>query len=67
MEHSVPKAIVERLVKYAEYVEKCPKGGSAGNLALGITAKTNARKRIAITVSIKSSSCARVRFFTQRC
>jgi DtxR family Mn-dependent transcriptional regulator len=27
MEHSVPKAIVERLVKYAEYVEKCPKGG----------------------------------------
>ncbi|XOF33622.1 MAG: metal-dependent transcriptional regulator [Candidatus Electrothrix sp. YB6] len=27
MEHAVPKAIVERLVKYAEYVEKCPKGG----------------------------------------
>ena len=27
MEHSVPKAIVERLVKYAEYVEQCPKGG----------------------------------------
>ena len=27
MEHSVPKAIVERLVKYAEYVDKCPKGG----------------------------------------
>ncbi len=27
MEHSVPKAIVDRLVKYAEYVEKCPKGG----------------------------------------
>lgn len=26
MEHSVPKAIVERLVKYAEYVETCPKG-----------------------------------------
>lgn len=27
MEHSVPKAIVERLVKYAEYVDNCPRGG----------------------------------------
>lgn len=27
MEHSIPKEIVERLVKYAEYVERCPKGG----------------------------------------
>ncbi|PIE57050.1 MAG: DtxR family transcriptional regulator [Desulfobulbus propionicus] len=27
MEHSVPKAIVDRLVQYAEYVEKCPKSG----------------------------------------
>ena len=26
MEHSVPKAIVVRLVKYAEYVKNCPKG-----------------------------------------
>ncbi len=26
MEHSVPKAIVERLIKYVEYVENCPKG-----------------------------------------
>lgn len=26
MEHSVPKTIVERLIKYAEYVENCPKG-----------------------------------------
>ena len=26
MEHSIPKGIVERLVKYAEYVETCPKG-----------------------------------------
>ncbi len=26
MEHSVPKSIVERLIKYAEYVENCPKG-----------------------------------------
>lgn len=27
MEHFVPKAIVDRFVKYSEYVEKCPKGG----------------------------------------
>ncbi len=27
MEHSVPKEIVERLVKYSEYVGRCPKGG----------------------------------------
>ncbi len=26
MEHSVPKTIVERLIKYSEYVESCPKG-----------------------------------------
>ena len=26
MEHSVPGNIVDRLIKYAEYVEKCPKG-----------------------------------------
>lgn len=27
MEHSVPKDIVERLIKYSEYVDRCPKGG----------------------------------------
>ncbi len=27
MEHSIPKMVVERLVKYSEYVERCPKGG----------------------------------------
>ena len=26
MEHSVPKNIVNRFIKYAEYVERCPKG-----------------------------------------
>ncbi len=35
MEHSVPKAIVERLVKYAEYVEKCPKGGISWESGFG--------------------------------
>lgn len=27
MEHSVPRSIVERLVKYSEYVERCPGAG----------------------------------------
>ncbi len=27
MEHAVPKAIVDRLVQYAEYIEDCPKSG----------------------------------------
>lgn len=27
MEHSVPRAIVERLVKYSEYVDRCPGAG----------------------------------------
>jgi len=39
MEHSVPKAIVDRLVKYAEYVEKCPKGGITWNSGFGYYCK----------------------------
>ncbi len=39
MEHSVPKAIVERLVKYAEYVEKCPKGGISWESGFGYYCK----------------------------
>ncbi len=27
MEHAVPKAIVDRLIQYAEYIEDCPKSG----------------------------------------
>jgi len=27
MEHAVPRPIIDRLVKYSEYVEKCPKVG----------------------------------------
>lgn len=27
MEHSVPRTIVERLVRYSEYVANCPEGG----------------------------------------
>lgn len=39
MEHSVPKAIVERLIKYAEYVEKCPKGGITWESGFGYYCK----------------------------
>ena len=39
MEHSVPKAIVERLVKYAEYVERCPKGGISWESGFGYYCK----------------------------
>lgn len=35
MEHSVPKAILERFVKYSEYVEKCPKGGITWDSGFG--------------------------------
>ncbi|RUM47112.1 MAG: metal-dependent transcriptional regulator [Desulfocapsa sp.] len=35
MEHSVPKPIIERFVKYAEYVEKCPKGGITWDSGFG--------------------------------
>ena len=39
MEHSVPKEIVDRFVKYAEYVEKCPKGGITWNSGFGYYCK----------------------------
>ncbi len=39
MEHSVPKPIIERLVKYAEYVEKCPKGGITWESGFGYYCK----------------------------
>jgi DtxR family transcriptional regulator, Mn-dependent transcriptional regulator len=35
MEHSAPKAIIERLIQYAEYVEKCPKGGITWDSGFG--------------------------------
>lgn len=35
MEHAVPKKIVNRLVKYSEYVEKCPKGGASWSSGFG--------------------------------
>ncbi|MBL4901215.1 MAG: metal-dependent transcriptional regulator [Desulfocapsa sp.] len=39
MEHSVPKDIVDRFVKYAEYVEKCPKGGITWDSGFGYYCK----------------------------
>jgi len=39
MEHSVPKPIIERFVKYAEYVEKCPKGGITWESGFGYFCK----------------------------
>jgi len=39
MEHSVPKEIVDRFVKYAEYVEKCPKGGITWESGFGYYCK----------------------------
>jgi len=35
MEHSVPKDIIERFVKYAEYVDRCPKGGITWDSGFG--------------------------------
>ena len=39
MEHSVPKAIVNRMVKYAEYVDNCPKGGITWDSGFGYYCK----------------------------
>lgn len=39
MEHSVPKPIVERLVKYAHYMEHCPKGGVTWKTGFGYYCK----------------------------
>lgn len=39
MEHHVPKSIIERLVKYAEYVDHCPKGGVSWESGFGYYCK----------------------------
>ncbi len=39
MEHSVPKAIIERFIKYSEYVQKCPKGGITWESGFGYFCK----------------------------
>lgn len=35
MEHSIPKDIVERFIKYADFVERCPKGGITWKTGFG--------------------------------
>ena len=40
MEHSIPKDIVERLIKYSEYVETCPKGGITWESGFGYYCKS---------------------------
>ncbi len=40
MEHFVPKTIVEKLKKYSEYVESCPKGGITWDSGFGYYCKT---------------------------
>lgn len=40
MEHSVPKDIVERFIKYAEYIDHCPKGGITWKSGFGYYCKT---------------------------
>lgn len=35
MEHSVPKSIIDRLVQYSDYIEKCPKGGITWDSGFG--------------------------------
>ncbi len=39
MEHSVPETIVDRLIKYAEYVERCPRGAITWDSGFGYYCK----------------------------
>jgi DtxR family Mn-dependent transcriptional regulator len=40
MEHSVTKSIVDRLVKYADYIKHCPRGGITWDSGFGYYCKT---------------------------
>ena len=40
MEHSIPKKIMDRLTKYAEYVERCPTGGVRWDSGFGYYCQT---------------------------
>ena len=40
MEHSVPKAIVNRLIQYADYIGHCPRGGITWDSGFGYYCKT---------------------------
>lgn len=45
MEHSVPNTIVERLIKYAEYIETCPKGGITWDSGFGFYCKEGCKDK----------------------
>jgi DtxR family Mn-dependent transcriptional regulator len=44
MEHSVPRAILDRLIKYSEYVEECPKSGITWESGFGYYCKHGCTK-----------------------
>lgn len=56
MEHSVPKTIIERFVKYAEYVEKCPKGGITWESGFGYFCKHGCADEECSTCSLVPSN-----------
>lgn len=41
MEHAVSKSILERFIKYAEYVEQCPRGGITWESGFGYYCSNN--------------------------
>lgn len=45
MEHSVPRAIVERMIKYSQYVDTCPKGGASWDSGFGYYCKHGCSER----------------------
>ncbi len=45
MEHSVPANIVDRLIKYAEYVKNCPKGGITWDSGFGYYCKVECKEK----------------------
>ncbi len=51
MEHSVPKLIMERLIKYAEYVDRCPTGGVRWDSGFGYYCQTGC--------DVKGTKCPR--------
>jgi DtxR family Mn-dependent transcriptional regulator len=44
MEHSVPRAILDRLIKYSEYVDECPKSGITWESGFGYYCKHGCTK-----------------------
>lgn len=40
MEHSIPTIIVDRLIRYADYVQRCPKGGITWDSGFGYYCRT---------------------------